>query len=80
MSTKKKIVYAYSNGQSREGELEFLYCNQKCWCSSEKRVRQEIEEQVEEYQTSADPNYTYEEAMEDLGPFTVMRLTVEVLP
>jgi hypothetical protein len=64
MSTKKKIVYAYSNGQSREGELEFLCCNQKHWCSSEKKVRQEIKEAVEEYQ----------------GPFTVMRLTVEVLP
>lgn len=80
MSTKKKIVYAYSIGQSREGELEFLCCNQKYWCESEEKVRQAIKEEIEEYQASADTNYTYKEAMEDLGPFTIMRLTVEVLP
>ena len=78
--TEKKINvktrYAIHCPSNRGGEFEFLTHNQSNWSSSLQKVREELEESIEERMLSYDPPLSRKEAVEELGIPRIYQLTV----
>lgn len=72
-----KTRYVIHCPSNRKGEFEFLTHNQSNWSTSLPKVKEELNDLIEDYMHNYDPPLSKKEALEELGNPVIYQLTVK---